>query len=147
MKTTLLILFFATCAHAQFIDNCKDQPDKATVYFYRVKESNGMRKGETGVTLNKVRLFQMPKATYVGFYLPPGKYDLTMGHHETDLSLNVEGGNRYFFQVSNTAAGFGQLQILKLVLENQARYQMKGLKSLDVGNVKSRAKERCGADG
>lgn len=142
MKPLLLILFGIVTAHAQDL-KCQSDDTKATVYFYRVKESNAMRKGETGVTIDKVRLFQMPKATYTGFHVAPGKYELTMGHRETDFLLDAEAGKRYFFRVSNTAAGFSQLQVLTLVSKDQATHQMGGLMPLGVKNIKSRQAECC----
>lgn len=144
MRTLLLLfVFFASSALWQIPNRCKDEPEKATVYFYRVKEANAARKGETGLTLDGVRLFQMPKATYIGFLFVPGKYSLTMGHRETDLLLNAQAGKRYFFRVSNTAAGFSQLQMLTEIAEEQALHQMEGLKPLAASNVKTRMEQRC----
>lgn len=143
MRSLLMILLTAFPCLGQAIEKCRVVPDKATVYFYRVKEANAMRKGETGITLNGVRLFQMPKATYVGFQLPPGQYRLTMGHHETDYLLEAKPGLEYFFRVSNTAAGFSQLQILTLVSKDQADFQMSGLRPLDRHNVKAHEMGPC----
>ena len=142
MKTLLLILAVSVVVQAQSI-KCEASNEKATVYFYRVKEANAMRKGETGITINRVRLFQMPKGTYIGFQFLPSKYSLTMGHHEPDFLLNAEAGKRYFFRVSNTAAGFRQLQILSEVPEEQALHQIGGLKPLAKADLKSRVGERC----
>ena len=122
---------------------CEASHDKATVYFYRVEEANAMRKGETEITIDRVRLFEMPKGTYVGFQFLPSKYRLTMGHHEPDFLLNAEAGKRYFFRVSNTAKGFRPLQILSEVPEEQALRQMGGLKPLAKSDLKSRVGERC----
>lgn len=142
MKTLLLILAVSVVAQAQSI-KCQASNDKATVYFYRVKEANAMRKGETGIAIDRVRLFEMPKGTYIGFQFLPSKYRLTMGHHEPDFLLNAEAGKRYFLRVSNTTAGFRQLQILSEVPEEQALPQMGGLKPLAKSDLKSRAGERC----
>lgn len=142
MKALLLILIATVTTSAQNL-NCQSTDTKATVYFYRVRESNAMRKGQTGVTVDKIRLIQMPKATFAGFQFPPGKYELTMGHRETDLLLNAEAGKQYFFRVSNTAAGFSQLQVLTQVPEEQAVHQMRDLAPLEAKNVKSKLKACC----
>ena len=142
MKTLLLILVVSVVAQAQSI-KCEVSRDKATVYFYRVKEANAMGKGETDIRIDRVRLFEMPKGTYIGFQFLPGKYRLTMGHHEPDFLLKAEAGKRYFLRVSNTAAGLRQLQILSEVPEEQALHQIGGLKPLAKSDLKSRGRERC----
>jgi hypothetical protein len=142
MKTLLLILAVSVVVQAQSI-KCEASKNKATVYFYRVKEANAVRKGETEITIDRVRLLEMPKGTYVGFQFLPSKYRLTMGHHEPDFLLNAEAGKRYFFRVSNTAKGFRPLQILSEVPEEQALRQMGGLKPLAKSDLKSRVGERC----
>ena len=142
MKILLLILAVSVVVQAQSI-KCETSKDKATVYFYRVKEANAMRKGETEIKLDRVRLFEMPTGTYVGFHFLPGKYRFTMGHHEPDFLLNPEAGKRYFLRVSNTAKGFRQLQIMSEVPEEQALDQMGGLKPLAKSDLKSRVRERC----
>ena len=142
MKTLLLILVVSVVAQAQSI-KCEVSRDKATVYFYRVKESNAMRKGETDIRIDRVRLFEMPQGTYIGFQFLPSKYRLTMGHHEPDLLLKAEAGKRYFLRVSNTAAGLRHLQILAEVPDEQALHQIGGLKPLAKADLKSRVRERC----
>ena len=142
MKTLLLILAVSVVVQAQSI-KCETLKDKGTVYFYRVKEANAMRKGETEITLDRVRLFEMPKGTYIGFQFLPGKYRLTMGHHEPDFLLNAEAGKRHFLRVSNTSAGLRHLQILSEVPEEQALHQMGGLKPLAKSDLKSRVGQRC----
>ena len=142
MKTLLLILAVSVVAQAQSI-KCEVLNNKATVYFYRVKEANAMSKGETDIRIDRVRLFEMPRGTYIGFQFLPGKYRLTMGHHEPDFLLNAAAGKRYFLRLSNTAAGLRNLQILSEVPEEQALHQIGELKPLAKSDLKSRARERC----
>src|SRR5258706_7057085 len=104
IKILLLILAVSVVAQAQSIQ-CEVSRDKATVYFYRVKEANAMRKGETDIRIDRVRLFEMPKGTYIGFQFLPSKYRLTMGHHEPDFLLKAEAGKNYFICLSYTPAG------------------------------------------
>ena len=142
MKTLLLILAVSVVAQAQSI-KCEVSRDKATVYFYRLKEANAMSKGETDIRIGRVRLFEMPKGTYIGFQFVPSKYRLTMSHHEPDFLLTAEAGKRYFLRVGNTAAGLRHLQILSEVPEEQALHQIGELKPLAKSDLKSRVRERC----
>ncbi len=144
MKALLLILALFVVVEAQSA-KCPTSNEKATVYFYRVHEANAIRKGSTQLIVSGTKILRMATSSYVGFYLAPGKYELSLGHRETDFLLDAEAGKRYFFRVSNTAAGVSSLKLLIPMTEEQARYQMTKIKPLSPDNLKDRKFERCDA--
>lgn len=137
MKFAFLIALFALTP--------AQQPEPATVYFYRVEEVGKLDSRKVAVKMEGRDLLSMPEDNYVGFRLAPGKYGLRMRQKQSEMLLVAEAGKRYYIRVSQTAAGFGFNQTLTVIPEDQAVYQMREMKPLEDKNIKDKTRVRITA--
>lgn len=116
----------------------KPKSDLATVYFYRVKEVNGLDNRNTKVKIEGKEIFKMPQHRFIGLRLTPGKYGLVLRQKQSEMLLTVESGKTYFIRVSEKAAGFGFNQSLTEIVEDQAIYQMRDLPLLEYSKIQDK---------
>lgn len=130
MKTLVVSFVILICCLFTFAQE-KTVETKAKVFFYRVKEVAGIDNRKAKVTLDGVKLFEMPQVKWIGFEIAPGKYALSMRQKQSEILLKAEAGKTYFIRVSEKTGGFTFNQSLTLMDAVQAVFQMRDLPILE----------------
>ena len=147
MKNIILFLFVSFSSFSFVLaqsdatankELAKPTSDLATVYFYRVKEVNGLDNRNTKVKIEGKETFRMPQHRFIGLRLAPGKYGLMLRQKQSEMLLTVESGKTYFIRVSEKLAGFGFNQSLTEMPEEQAIYQMRDIPILEDSKIRDK---------
>ncbi|HYG09082.1 MAG TPA: DUF2846 domain-containing protein [Pyrinomonadaceae bacterium] len=118
------------------------QPEKATVYFYRIEEAPRMVRNKPKLRINGKTAATFPEQEFIGVRLNPGRYVFTLGQPQSATALVVEAGKTYFVQVSYTPGGHGFNGLLDQIFireEPQATLHFEQIKRpLEDKNIKDR---------
>lgn len=112
--------------------------DKATIYFYRIKQYAGSAL-EPSVYCDEKELARMDNGRYFGVTLEPGKHTCRMGDKQTGFELEVKPGEEYYAKITidvGLLKGHGRLTLLQ---REQGAFELKKVKLLSAGKVKDRS--------
>jgi hypothetical protein len=111
---------------------------KATIYFYRIKQFAGSAL-EPSVYCDDKELARMDNGRYFGVTLEPGKHTCRMGDKQTGFELEMKAGEDYYAKVTLETGfwkGHGRLTLLQ---KEQGAFEMKKVKLLGADKVKDRS--------
>lgn len=121
-------------------DSQQSQTDsqKATIYFYRIKQFAGSSL-EPSVYCDDKELARMDNGRYFGVTLEPGKHTCRMGDNQTGFEIDMKAGEEYYSRVTIETGfwkGHGRLTLMQ---KEQGAFEMKKVKPLDADKVKDRS--------
>ena len=126
---------------AASVENSKpaapENSDKATIYFYRIKQFAGSAL-EPGVYVDDKEVANMDNGRFFGVTLEPGKHTFRMGDKQTGFEIDMKAGQVYYARVSIEAGfwkGHGRLTLLQ---PEQGAFEIKKVKPLGSSKVKNR---------
>lgn len=111
---------------------------KATIYFYRIKQFGGSGL-EPSVYCDDKELARMDNGRYFGVTLEPGKHTCRMGDKQTGFEIDMRAGEEYYAKVTIETGfwkGHGRLTLLQ---KEQGAFEMKKVKPLGADKVKDRS--------
>ena len=111
---------------------------KATIYFYRIKQFGGSGL-EPSVYCDDKELARMDNGRYFGVTLEPGKHTCRMGDKQTGFEIDMKAGEEYYSRVTIETGfwkGHGRLTLMQ---KEQGAFEMKKVKPLDANKVKDRS--------
>jgi hypothetical protein len=128
----------ATDTKASDSQQSKTDSQKATIYFYRIKQFAGSGL-EPSVYCDDKELARMDNGRYFGVTLEPGKHTCRMGDKQTGFELDMKAGEDYYAKITLEAGfwkGHGRLTLLQ---KEQGAFEMKKVKLLGADKVKDRS--------
>ena len=112
--------------------------DKATIYFYRIKQYAGSAL-EPSVYCDEKELARMDNGRYFGVTLERGKHTCRMGDKQTGFELELKPGEEYYAKITidvGLLKGHGRLTLLQ---KEQGAFELKRVKLLSADKVKDRS--------
>lgn len=116
----------------------KADSQKATIYFYRIKQFTGSGL-EPSVYCDDKELARMDNGRYFGVTLEPGKHTCRMGDKQTGFEIDMKAGEEYYGKVTLEAGFWKGHGRLTLVQKEQGAFEMKKVKLLGADKVKDRS--------
>ena len=116
----------------------KTDGQKATIYFYRIKQFGGSGL-EPSVYCDDKELARMDNGRYFGVTLEPGKHTCRMGDNQTGFEIDMKAGEEYYSRVTIETGfwkGHGRLTLMQ---KEQGAFEMKKVKPLGADKVKDRS--------
>ncbi|MEA2175956.1 MAG: hypothetical protein QOD00_3548 [Blastocatellia bacterium] len=111
--------------------------DKATIYFYRIKQFAGSAL-EPSVYMDDKELARMDNGRFFGVRAAPGKHTFRMGDKQTGFEIDMKAGQEYYAKVSLETGfwkGHGRLTLLQ---PEQGAFEIKKVKPLSADKIKDR---------
>jgi hypothetical protein len=116
----------------------KSDSQKATIYFYRIKQFAGSGL-EPSVYCDDKELARMDNGRYFGVTLEPGKHTCRMGDKQTGFEIVLEAGEEYYGKVTLEVGFWKGHGRLTLVQKEQGAFELKKVKLLGADKVKDRS--------
>ena len=116
----------------------KSDSQKATIYFYRIKQFAGSGL-EPSVYCDDKELARMDNGRYFGAALEPGKHTCRMGDKQTGFEIDMRSGEEYYGKVTLETGfwkGHGRLTLMQ---KEQGAFELKKVKPLGPDKVKDRS--------
>jgi hypothetical protein len=111
--------------------------DKATIYFYRIKQFAGSAL-EPSVYCDDKELARMDNGRYFGVTLEPGKHTCRMGDKQTGFELDMKPGEEYYAKITIDTGFWKGRGRLSLLQKEQGAFEIKKVKPLGADKVKDR---------
>lgn len=110
----------------------------ANVFFYRVREVNGLDNRDMRIYLDEKEIFVTKQSSWIAMKIPVGKYSLRSKQKRSEILLKVEADKNYFLRLSKTPEGFFLAEKIEMITDvEQASFQMRDLKFLDKKRIKT----------
>ncbi|HEV7857847.1 MAG TPA: DUF2846 domain-containing protein [Pyrinomonadaceae bacterium] len=124
-------------AEAKAANTDTTSQDKATIYFYRIKQFAGSAL-EPSVYMDDKELARMDNGRFFGVRVAPGKHTFRMGDKQTGFEIDMKAGQDYYAKVSLEMGmwkGHGRLTLLQ---PEQGAFEIKKVKPLGADKIKDR---------
>lgn len=115
--------------------------DKATIYFYRVEETDRFDRVKPKLFHEGVELAKISESRYFAVRLRPGHHNLSMHENKAHISMLFEGGKTYYIRISRVRKGLDFKYDMILTAEDQALARIKTLRPLEDKHLKKGTEE------
>jgi hypothetical protein len=140
-----MALLFSAFALAHGAPQVADRPaGKATVYFYRLKESGPYIKTKTSVYCDDEKLAEIGNERYFAAMLEPGIHTFRSTDKQSGIEKELKAGEVYYVRIEMNLTRIKLFRKppfrVATVEPEQGKYEVKRLKPISEGDVKNHEK-------